>query len=405
MAAIVKLVSPIIDWIRVRLVSIYPLLSKYLASLTCLKGIFKQDIEHFSEPDLSILNCRVALENQGQDDCQNIFFNVQICGTIFNPTNQSYAKASISITDVTDGIENSQPVQNRLEKWRRQDCPAFVYSVDIGNLPEGNNVLSGWVSVAKIYYDWLNFPRKGTRDLRFEVSILSGEDVKQLACANSTITCEIRTLGYNNLSENAEKVKILSGALAFAVSAIDNKLYRCEIETIKKWARDQIDIPKASKKSSRQFEKAFDNTVRFFRKGYSIDINKICKEIVNITSPSERYDILELCLHVARANGRAASEETYLLEKLAKWLEVDMDKFRTMMEKILPVTMHEVENIEVVLGVTHDMDKDEVLHRLNNEYRKWNARAVNIEPEIQSQAEHMLDMISRARNAALRENL
>ena len=83
---------------------------------------------------------------------------------------------------------------------------------------------------------------------------------------------------------------------------------------------------------------------------------------------------------------------------MASWLEVDTNRFHTMMEKILPVGMHEVEDVEVILGVTSDMSKDETRQHLNKEYRKWNARVTNFDSEIQTQADHMLNLIAEARS-------
>ena len=73
-----------------------------------------------------------------------------------------------------------------------------------------------------------------------------------------------------------------------------------------------------------------------------------------------------------------------------------------MMEKILPVTMHEAENVEAVLGVTVDMDKNKTLQHLNQEYRKWNARATNLDPQIQAQAEQVLNLITQTRTEYVR---
>jgi hypothetical protein len=144
-----------------------------------------------------------------------------------------------------------------------------------------------------------------------------------------------------------------------------------------------------------------DKTVAFFCDGNKLDTHKICKEIVEITSFAERYDILELCLYVAQANGFVAPEEAAILKNLASWLEVDTNRFRDMMEKILPVSMHEVKDAEVILGVTSDMSKDRTRQQLNREYKKWNSRVTNSNPEIQAQADEMVKLIAKARSEYL----
>ena len=69
-----------------------------------------------------------------------------------------------------------------------------------------------------------------------------------------------------------------------------------------------------------------------------------------------------------------------------------------MAERILPAEMHEVEDAEIVLGITSDMSSETARQCINNEYRKWNARVTNPDPAIQSQANYMLQFIARARS-------
>jgi hypothetical protein len=86
-----------------------------------------------------------------------------------------------------------------------------------------------------------------------------------------------------------------------------------------------------------------------------------------------------------------------LLKNLADWLEVDTNRFREMVEKILPVGMHEARDQEVILGVSADMSKEKTRKQLNKEYNKWNSRVTNPDPEIQHQADQMLKLIAEAR--------
>jgi hypothetical protein len=107
---------------------------------------------------------------------------------------------------------------------------------------------------------------------------------------------------------------------------------------------------------------------------------------------------LNLCLYVAQANSSVTQEELTVLKELANWLEIDMDKFREMVEKVLPVDMHEVLDVETILGVTSDMNKEKARQQLNKEYSKWSARVTSSDPEIQSQADQMLKLIAEARS-------
>ena len=365
---------------------------------TLRKADSNQGAELTERPDLRVLNCRVQLLKQKDENCCFDAFSMEICGSIHTPSDMHYTIARILITDMTDGISKAKPVHSCVKRWQMQDSPAFCYNVDLGKLPKRDTTLSEWLAVGLINLDWLTFPRKGKRMLQFSTSILSRESNEEFACAKCTFTYENPTFGYVDYQENIQRIKAMVVGLAFAVSAADKKLCGCEVDIIKTWVRANIDVAQESNRAKHKIEKAFNKTVRFFRDGNQLDTYKICKEIVEIAPIADRYDILELCLYVAQGNGVATVEELELLKNLASWLEVDTNRFRTMLEKIIPVSMHEVEDVEVILGVTSGMSKDGLRRHLNKEYRKWNARTTNSNPEIQTEAEHMLNIITQARS-------
>ncbi|MHC4572689.1 MAG: TerB family tellurite resistance protein [Planctomycetota bacterium] len=355
------------------------------------------DLGDYEQADLKVLNCLVRPTRQKKGKSFYDVLSVEICGSIHAPAGTEHAAVCISITDVTDGPEDARPVHSRLTRWRTKDSPVFHYEADLGKLTSEDMMLSDWVAVATIDPDWLMSPYKGARTLRFDVSILSSGSGQQFASAECDFGFENAAFGYIDLQENAQRIKTLAVALAFAVSAADNKLYDCEVEVIKEWARENIDTAHVSEAVKHRFERALAKTVGFFRDGNQVDCHKICAEMVEIAPLAERYDTLALCLCVAQANGTATSEELDLLKNLANWLRVDMDRFRAMMQKILPSDMHEVKDMEVILGVTSNMSSEDTRKRLNREYRKWNARVTNSDPEIQNQADHMLRFIAEAR--------
>lgn len=365
------------------------------------------------QPDLNGLNCRAQLNEQQKDDSIVDVFTVEICGSVRAPSNVHYATLQATIEDVTDGPRKAMPVQARVRHWQMQDSPAFCYSTDLGKLPDRVITLYDWTMVAQLNVEWLMFPRRGTRLLKLTASILSQKTGKTLGTAQHTFFYENPTLGYIDLPENAQRTKNLAIALALAVGAADDKLCGCEIELIKSWATSNIgssrsvpgsahapESPKsahATHKAKRKLDKAFEQAVSFFRDGNQLDTCEICREIVEIAPLAHRYDILDLCLSVAKANGSVAAEELTVLKNLANWLQVDADRFRAMVEKTLPVSMHKVKDTEVILGVTSDMSEKETLQRLNREYSKWNSRVTSSDPEVQAQADEMLKLIADAR--------
>jgi hypothetical protein len=118
---------------------------------------------------------------------------------------------------------------------------------------------------------------------------------------------------------------------------------------------------------------------------------------VEIAPMVGRLDIMDLSLRVAGAKGQVTATDIGLLKDLAQWLRIDRGRLRTMVEKTLPVSMHQSEDAEMILGVTTEMNKDEVRHQLNREYAKWSSRVISSDPAIRKQADQMLNLIANAR--------
>jgi len=358
----------------------------------------KPSFELSDELDLSILNCRVKLSQQQDGDEFYDAFEVEMCGSIHAPREVELATLGISIEDTTDPEAKTNSVQSIVKQWQEPDSSVFRYNAKLGKLPHQVTTISEWTSIAILRLDWLVLPRKGKRELMFMTSIFPAEGGEPLACSRCYFEYQNREYGYLDIKENIQRSKTLAVALAFTVSAADNKMYECEIELIKKWSRENIDLSETSSKERRKLDKALKEIITFFREGNKLNSHDICREIVAIAPLEERESILNLCLHVAQANGSVTSEELTLLKDLASWLEIESDKFREMVQKVVPVDMYEVMDIETILGVTSDMNKEKARLRLNKEYSKWSARVTNADPEIQSQADQMLQLIADARS-------
>ena len=146
-----------------------------------------------------------------------------------------------------------------------------------------------------------------------------------------------------------------------------------------------------------ELERALQKTASFFRRGGTLDLPQICGEIVEIAPLIGRIDILDLCLRVAAAKGQVATAELQILKNLADWLQVERARLRAMVEKILPLEMHQGHDAEMILGVTTTMSKDEARVQLNREYAKWSSRVISTDPSIRRQADQMLKLLGEAR--------
>jgi tellurite resistance protein len=274
----------------------------------------------------------------------------------------------------------------------------FCYNAKLGNLPHQVTTMPDWTSISMLRLDWLEFARKGNRKLKFETTIFSDDVGERLACANCYFDYDNQNYGYLDLKDNNERSKTLAIVLAFAVSAVDGKLEKCEIELIKNWTRENVNLSKTPRKERRKLDKAFKETIAFFKSGKKLKNYIICREVVEIAPIEDRCNIMNLCLQVAQANGSVTEKELKLLKDFSSWLEIDVEIFRQMLQKVLPIEICEVKDVETILGVTSDMNKEKARRHLNKEYSKWSARVTNTDPEIQSQADQMLKLIAEARS-------
>jgi uncharacterized tellurite resistance protein B-like protein len=344
------------------------------------------------------IDCCVQLNNKGQNDRTHSVFSVKIQGTISLPDNEQSLKARIQITDMAEGSCNEFVVCSRSFSAQGQKHQPYVYEAELGKTVNQTIVLSDWFTIGEIKIEDLLFPLQGRRNLRFDVSIFSQHSQNDFSHTCYLLEYENNEPGYVDLHENCDRANALAVSLAFVLSAIDKKLYKGEIELIKEWARKKFLPQNPPKKVLRKLEKELKKTITFFRAGHSIDVNKICSQIIELVPPSNRHEIFELCLNVAAAKKAVDESELGLIKQIAGYLKIDTDKFRCLIEKILPINMYKVKDAELILGVTSDMNNEETREALNREYQKWNSRVTNSNRQIQDQADCMLKYIAELRN-------
>ena len=360
----------------------------------CQAAEQKKDASQTSTPENNSFQSRVKPLKKNENSISQSFI-VEISGDI-----SIFGKGSvlqISITDITEPDSQPKTVHSAVEQWRKPNSPAFLYSTETNGLFEQGKSTSVWVPVAEINTDWLSFPRKGKRSLQFITSIHQGQNNKDIQQSIYDLVYENKKTGYIDIRENTESVKLAAVPIAFAVSAAGKNVSNREVAVIKNWVKNTIRLFEEPYKTRRKLKKQLKQAVCFSRDGNSVNVQKLCSKILPIASLAERYDILELCLQIARTNDSVTVEQINLLNQLAEWLKVKKERFREMREKILPAYLYEVEDVEAVLGIDSTMNEDAAREHLNQEYRKWNARVTSSDSQVQTHAAYMLTLIGQAR--------
>lgn len=354
--------------------------------------------EELSRPiDLARLNCRARIGRQAEGDSFRSVILIDLCGTIQAPGDGHEVNLHIGIRDITDDETESLPVLNRPKHGPLNPASHFTFESDMGRLCRQTTLLEDWTGVAQISPEWFVLPRTGARRMQYTASVVSRQTGEPLASCNCVGIYENTETGYLDVEDNIQRAKTLAVGLAFSVGAANGKLLDPEVNVIYAWVKTNFGSTEASDDARLELERALQKTASFFRRGGTLNLRPICDEIVEIAPLIGRIDILDLCLRVAAAKGQVTAAELKILKDLSDWLQVERARLRTMVEKILPVEMHQGHDAEMILGVTAGMSQEEARVQLNREYAKWSSRVISTDPSIRRQADQMLKLLGQAR--------
>jgi uncharacterized tellurite resistance protein B-like protein len=309
--------------------------------------------------DMSALNCRVRIGREAEGDSYRSVLIVDICGTIRAPLDGYEVGLRIALDDVTESASEPLPILNRPKYGPLDGSSHFVHQSDMGRLCHRTTVLEDWTAVAQIEPNWFVLPRTGARKLHYSVSIIAKDGGDLLACASCVADYENVEVGYVDIEENIQRARTLAVGVAFSVGAASGQLNDPEVDVVCAWAKTSFGSAEAAEDVKLELERALQKTAAFFRRGGRLDLKQVCSEIAEITPMGGRLEFMDLCLRVAAAKGQVTLAELKILKDVSEWLGIDRNRLRVMVEKILPVEMHQSHDAEMVLGVTDEMSKEE----------------------------------------------
>jgi len=337
----------------------------------------------------------------GEIEC----FEVHIYGTIIVPQNMLNSLFTLNIYDATRGDEKKDRQSILCSHPDLQEKGSQIFQwTQIVQMPYSKSEVSN-LHLLTIPIDMLTFPARGKRRL---CSVLSIAPVDQKNNPSSfgygSYEHLNESFGYVDGIAIRIKAEELGLKYAAAVSAIDGVIDSEEKKVIRRWMDSRIDsLPENMRAdTTRSLSRALMIAERLSVSIKPGEFEILCEEILEgysiRTFPrGELYDIIELCLKVAAADGIASPEELKLVDRIASLLRVDMDRFRKMSEKILPVNIHSKKDVTSILGLRPEWTAKQRKKHLRDQYREWSARVTHSDAKVRDQADEMLRLIAGER--------
>lgn len=362
------------------------------------------------------LTVRQALTRLGDGPEDTPIFKVGFSGPVQTYRSNTPMRIVLHVYDITNG--QPEPVLSMVDSWQAQGTVVFEFATAEQILPDTAIYSMSNEDLFELPIEFLKFPRKGQRKLKFQLDIIDAKHPPQyemgylveahegsvLAFQTLEMDYDNPNLGYEDQSENRDKLHGYAIELGYAMSAVDGDIDADEELVIREWANKHIAVYDVDSDRHKEEKQRFDGIITQAANAahnHTLKLDDVLDNIKAVADTGDLYDCLELALQVASADGVADDAELQLVDYIANKLDLDRKRLREMQDKILPVTMYSTEvdenSTEALLGITADMDNNTIRRHLLTEYSKWNNMASHKDPERREQAEKMLQLIAETR--------
>ena len=340
----------------------------------------------------SQLNCRVQISDPVTDQDHQCFC-IELIGSIVTQTMPCQAHLHMEIIDVTEGLENAQPVFGIHSESEKP----FEYHTLLGTLEQRTTRLSRWTSIGQIDPATLCFERQGLRSLMFRISLLPDERDDLLARSTYILTFQNPQPGYRDYMDDQQQVRTVGAALALALVYMDGRPSNAQRQCIGQWLLGDIKPGPIHSGSMRRFNQSVKKLERMVQKYKPIGLMSKCQELVDDTTQTQRSDMIRLCLDVLSDAHHLSATQLTWIKQYKTWLQLDPQLFRDQLAQTIPIQRHEYLDLEALLGITDTLNSEQILDQLTREYAKWNPRVTSTDPAIREQADRMLALIAETR--------
>ena len=359
--------------------------------------MYADSLQAVSVFDRLRFSCHVEqFSDETQPVRQDQFFRIQIVGRI--PTEQENVDTDVQIEvlDITEGQSHAHQVLSTDEHFRDEENSEFHLIQHNGVVPEKNAVLARQVTVAQFPCHILRFAYRGRRKLLFRTTVIETASGKKLVSAQQIVEYVYCSDGYREV--HGRRLEVLQACVELSAIVLGSAPYSEGVRDLwSEWIQQKAEMYISAEEAAKTVE-AIQSRLQGVAMQHSSDI------ILAYGKNTDRFFAIELALQTSAFDGVVRKENLEKLFQVGHLLEIQQDRFLSIAQKLLLSSQCQIEDPAQLLGVTSDMDGDSFRKRLNEEYRKWNARVTHPDAQIRSQADRILTLIAEIRSQWLQSS-
>ena len=205
---------------------------------------------------------------------------------------------------------------------------------------------------------------------------------------------------------NYEYKEELTIKIAVMMALTNNKIDNEESKIIKSFMQNKADSSKFGAKNfyKMQMDEALSDGAAILSSG-QFPVDKITSKIKKDFNKDEKYEIIDLCMKILSADGKAESEEIKMIDIIANGIGIKKtdSTFTALKDKYLIKLSDDgdnsLENLEIKLGIDPKLPYKEKRKYVVSQYKKWNSRLNVLKDPIERQnAQKILDLLGEWRS-------
>ena len=260
-------------------------------------------------------------------------------------------------------------------------------------------------------------PYRGERKIKFVVSatkinakfeygkVVNNKDF--YFSVESILNLNFQEPGYLEQDKYEDEVNEKIVQLGLAIAYSEKKINKSGLESIKNWINQKViwkhyfaENTEEENNNKIKYSFLLNNTYQLL-KNKKLSLSEIVKELNYKSNISKRYDAMNLLLNVAGSDDHLSSEEDKLLNKTARALELDINRFQQMktstIANIDTIDDNNEANEDTIFNFSSDMTNEEKCKKLRQEFTRWNRLTNTSNEKIRNQAKKMVELTANLR--------